>query len=286
MRSPWVLLSISRIGLLSLSLILVACAGKGSGLDAGGRPLGSGGGGGGAITADFSSIQENVFTPICTVCHAGGSAPQGLRLDSANSFNLLVNVPSTESPSILRIKPGDPDNSYLIQKIEGHASVGAQMPLGGPPLAADVIAAIRQWVSDGAQPAVASAAPAVFKILSTAPAAQDLLDESPPQVMIAFNQELDATRIDPGALRLERIGAAGADAPAEPVDAQLSLPAPNPHALLLTPRQSLPAGHYRVLLRTAPGLGLADINASSLMLDTPAKGDESVILKFDIQVQP
>jgi hypothetical protein len=28
------------------------------------------------------------------------------------------------------VKPGDPDNSYLVQKIEGRASVGGRMPLG------------------------------------------------------------------------------------------------------------------------------------------------------------
>jgi len=60
--------------------------------------------------------------PICSVCHIGGAAPEGLRLDAADSFNLLVGVPSTEVPSLLRVKPGDPDNSYIIQKLEGHAA--------------------------------------------------------------------------------------------------------------------------------------------------------------------
>ena len=112
------------------------CAGNGAGLDEGGRPLPPGGGSGGPLTADFASIQEHVFTPICTACHAGGGAPQGLRLDATNSYALLVGVPSTEVPSILRVKPGDPDHSYLVQKLEGHAAVGAQMPFGGPPLSA------------------------------------------------------------------------------------------------------------------------------------------------------
>ncbi len=37
---------------------------------------GSGNGGGG-LTADFQSIQDNVFTPICTKCHQGAGAPEG-----------------------------------------------------------------------------------------------------------------------------------------------------------------------------------------------------------------
>lgn len=269
-------------GMAAISLSLGACAGKGTGLDGNGRPLGSGGGTGGAITADFQSIQDNVFTPICTVCHAGAGAPQGLRLDAANSFNLLVNVPSTESPSTLRIKPGDPDNSYLVQKIEGHASVGAQMPLGGPPLAADAIAAIRQWVTDGAQPAAAQAAPAVFKLTSTVPAGDDWLIDPPPQVMLAFTQEVDVTRVDVDSLRLERVTTAAAAEAIERVLTKLSFPAPNPRALLLTPLLPLQPGHYRVLARTAPGAELADIGARLLSVTSSADGDAAVILEFDV----
>jgi hypothetical protein len=65
-------------------------------------------------------------------------------------FDQLVGVPSVEEPSILRVAIGDPDNSYIIQKLEGHAASGAQMPFGGPPLPAATIAVIRQWISAGA----------------------------------------------------------------------------------------------------------------------------------------
>src|SRR5512143_1652333 len=96
------------IALLTMSAAwLGACAGSGEGLDASGRPLDSGDPGTQPLTADFDSIQAHVFTPICTTCHAGGAAPQGLRLDAGSSFDLLVGVPSTEQPSTLRVKPGD-----------------------------------------------------------------------------------------------------------------------------------------------------------------------------------
>jgi hypothetical protein len=263
-----------------LALTLSGCAGKGTGLDSNGRPKSPGGSGG--ITADFASIQDHVFTPICTVCHAGGGAPQGLRLDSANSYNLLVNVASNEVPSLLRIKPGDPDSSYLVQKIEGHASVGGQMPLGGPPLSAEQIAAIRQWVTDGAQPAAAAAvAPASLKISSTAPATDDLMEAPPPQVMVGFNADLDATRIDAASLRLERIDDSGR---VQPVAASLKLT--NPRALALTPAAALPPGRYRVWVRTAPGLQLADLNARALVLDGAAGREEVMISSFDVVEQP
>lgn len=132
-------------------LMLASCGGgSGEGLDSNGRPLAPGGGDGGALTARFQSIQSHVFTPVCTACHAGGAAPQGLRLDAANSYALLVGVTSNEVPTLKRVAPGRPDDSYLIQKLEGHAAVGARMPLGGPYLDAPTIALIRQWIADGA----------------------------------------------------------------------------------------------------------------------------------------
>ena len=55
-------------------------------------------------------------------------------------------------PELNRVEPGDPDNSYLVQKLEGTAAAGAQMPFGGPPLDEALIGDIRQWISDGANP--------------------------------------------------------------------------------------------------------------------------------------
>jgi hypothetical protein len=132
--------------------MLGACGGSGEGLDSNGRPIESGGASAQPLTADFQSIQDHVFTPICSVCHSGAGAPQGLRLDAANSYSLLVGVPSTEVPSVQRVAPGNPDNSYVIQKLEGHASVGARMPFGGPYLDSATIAVIRQWITGGAKP--------------------------------------------------------------------------------------------------------------------------------------
>lgn len=146
------------VAYLAVATIAGCGSGSGEGLDSNGRPIGSGGAGGGPLTPEFASIQEHVFTPICTVCHAGAGAPQGLRLDAANSYGLLVGVASTEVGSILRVAPGNPDNSYLIQKLEGHASVGARMPLGGPYLDSATIAVIRQWITDGAPRSAAVAA--------------------------------------------------------------------------------------------------------------------------------
>jgi hypothetical protein len=109
----------------------------------------------GGIQPTLQSIQTNVFTPICAVpgCHVGAGAQQGLMLDSVNnSFLDLVGVNSSELPSLLRVDPGNPDNSYLVQKVEGAPNIsGLQMPLNQPPLSTDQIDAIRQWILNGAE---------------------------------------------------------------------------------------------------------------------------------------
>ena len=64
------------------------------------------------------------------------------------SYAQLVGVASSQNPGILRVAANDPDNSYLIQKLEGAA--GARMPLGAAPLDPEVIAAIRLWIANGA----------------------------------------------------------------------------------------------------------------------------------------
>ena len=55
-------------------------------------------------------------------------------------------------PALQRVNPGSRDNSYLIRKLEGSATVGARMPLGGPFLDDATIAVIRQWIAAGAPP--------------------------------------------------------------------------------------------------------------------------------------
>src|SRR6266436_8053905 len=109
----------SRTLIASLAAAVVAgcAAGNGAGLDQNGQPIGSTGGTP-PLTADFTSIQDNVFTPICTRCHIGAGAPQGLQLDADHSYALLVGVASAEQPAVLRVAPGDPDSSYIIRKLQ------------------------------------------------------------------------------------------------------------------------------------------------------------------------
>lgn len=265
--------------------LLQACAGNGQGLDANGRPIGENGSSGSVpMSADLSAIEANVFTPICSKCHIGGGAPEGLRLDSADAYNLLVGVPSTEVPSILRVKPGDPDNSYIIQKLEGHAQVGAQMPLGGPYLSSTTIGFIRQWISNGAPPASSSAtgaaaAPA-FAIRAMVPDASEPVSESPPQVSIAFSRELDVNQLPLLSARIEPVDGGTS------VAARVSVAVGNPRVLLITPLSKLPVGTYRVLLASPLTPAVSDLSGHSLRLGKPIGNGESELLQFAVEVLP
>lgn len=285
MKSATRLALAAKVSALCVAL-LAGCAGNGSGLDANGRPLSSPGSGNLPLTADYASIQQNVFTPICTVCHVGGGAPEGLRLDASNAYLLLVGIPSTEVPAILRVKTGDPDNSYIIQKLEGHAAVGAQMPLGGPPLSAATIAIIRQWITNGAPRSAAAAAASSLHVTAVAPAMGEVLAESPPQVAVGFNGELDATRVDPGSLRLERLGERDGATVIDAVPARLMMPAANVNSLILTPVNRLPAGRYRVVMRGDPGLELADLQSHPLQDGARTEAGDLLITRFDVAAQP
>ncbi len=160
-----------------------------------------------AFDATFSEIQANVFGTTCATsgCHRGAGAPQGLMLDAINSFASLVGVPSSEVPSVLRVAPGDPDESYLIQKLEGSAAVGEQMPLGQPPLDQDIIDIIRQWISDGAlDDRQGSTDP--IRVVSLAPLPDSALNAAPDRIVAMFDRELDASTVNANTFILEASG--------------------------------------------------------------------------------
>ena len=160
------------------------------------------------LAANLASIQANVFDPNCIVCHAGAAAPQGLRLDVANSFASLVGVPSREVGSLLRVAPGNPEQSYLVQKLEGNAQEGEQMPFGGPPLPQATIDFVRQWITDGALPetAIPSGPPVVVAV---SPEHGSLVGALPAQILVSFDQEIDASTINASTVLVSRSGGDG-----------------------------------------------------------------------------
>ncbi|MGI9223506.1 MAG: Ig-like domain-containing protein, partial [Woeseiaceae bacterium] len=132
---------------------------------------------------------------------------QGLRLDASTSYALLVGVASTEDGTVLRVAPGDPDNSYLIQKLEGTASVGGQMPLGGTPLSQGTIDIIRQWITDGAiDDRLQSSDPVRVTSLTPVPGSDDA---APDEIVATFDRELDVSTVNANTFLLEGSGGDG-----------------------------------------------------------------------------
>jgi hypothetical protein len=197
----WQIRPAVRASLCSIlaALALGACSGgDGTGLDI--PP---------PLEPSFSSIQANVFTPSCATagCHQGASAPQGLRLEEALSYAMLVNVVSSEDPNVLRVAPGNPGASYLVQKIEGSASVGAQMPLNAVPLPQVTIDVIRQWITDGAlDDRTASRDPIRVTSLTPEPGSEG---PAPGEIVATFDRELDVSTVNANTFLLEASGGDG-----------------------------------------------------------------------------
>jgi methionine-rich copper-binding protein CopC len=239
---------------------LAGCVGSGSGLDANGNPIAADSSSPTTLTADFQSIQDNVFTPICTRCHSGANAPEGLQLDQAHSYALLVGVPSAEVPETLRVKPGDPADSYLIQKLQGSSGiVGAQMPFGGPYLPQATINIIQQWITNGA-PAAGSQTDAPLVVTATTPVDRSEVDSSVATIAIGFSRQPENSLLN-GALRLQQLSAPG-DIPLVVTQAL-----GNPSTVLLTPLVPLGPGVYQITVHGGEGNALTSVDGAVLAAD-------------------
>ncbi len=266
-----------RLSSLALAALLAACGGGGGGDGYSGGGTSTGGGtttGGGAtggipnLEATFASIQANVFTPICTACHIGATAPQGLQLDASSSYALLVGVASTELPSVLRVAPGNPGASYLIQKLEGTASVGARMPLNGTPLAQSDINIIRQWITDGAQGPPAPPANNPIRVTSLSPVPESSATALPSSVTAVFDRELNAATVTTATFLVDRSGGDGSFAEGNEVAitaASVAVPAANPSSAVfdLTGVASV-EDTYRVRLIGAGAANILDLGGNAL----------------------
>jgi len=154
MRTPGAL----AIAVLAIGGTLTGCAG------------GGGGGGGGAPpmrpcttttppSVSFSMDIQPIFNRSCALpsCHIPPVPAQGQDLSPGVAYGQLVNVSSTEQPRLKRVKPGDPNASYLVRKIQGGPNIsGVLMPNGCPGVPAagaqcltpDEIMAIVQWITE------------------------------------------------------------------------------------------------------------------------------------------
>jgi len=105
----------------------------------------------------FAEIQSTIFSPTCAVqfCHDAQSATGNLVLEDGIAYSQLVgvapDVASARDDGLLRVDPGNPDNSFLMVKLLGPPlGQGSRMPLALPPLTTEQLVLIRDWILEGA----------------------------------------------------------------------------------------------------------------------------------------
>jgi hypothetical protein len=102
----------------------------------------------------FKKDVQPVVNKECLDCHSAEKHKGKLDLSEANAYKNLVNAPSDELPAMMRVKPGDPDNSYLWLKLEHKTKEGSGMPkglFGAKSLPQDQKDVIRNWIAQGAK---------------------------------------------------------------------------------------------------------------------------------------
>lgn len=108
-----------------------------------------------SITSQIFVAGDSTGRRACSGCHTDvGRAPAaGVNLkDAATAFAALVGRPSTRKAGATFVVAGDPDSSYLVQKLEGRSDiVGVRMPLGGPFVTEGQMRVIRRWIQAGAK---------------------------------------------------------------------------------------------------------------------------------------
>ena len=150
MRAP----GAARVVLAVLACLSIGCAGEGGGEGGGGpKPPECTS----QVPGDPISYQANIAPLLARSCGLAGChlpplVNAGLDLTPAKAYNQMVGVNSQQVPRLKRIKPGDPDNSYLIHKLEGRSDIiGVRMPRGnGPYLTDGQILVIKRWIANGA----------------------------------------------------------------------------------------------------------------------------------------
>lgn len=116
-----------------------------------------------AIPATFTQLRTTMLQGcgsagggILRGCHQLAQAAGELSLRDADAFASLVNKTAVQAPSKIRVRPGDPEASFLWQKLNNTQGVreGNPMPQGEgirwqrPPAAQMDL--LRCWIAEGA----------------------------------------------------------------------------------------------------------------------------------------
>lgn len=145
---------LAAAALLAASLLLVGCPSDGTdGVDGdGGSTTCETGATGGAATVSFAAdVQPILSSAGCLTagCHGGTINSSNFRLATYES--MFEPGDEAQELGLCPIVPGDPDSSYLVEKISPGPRQGARMPLLRAPLTDEQIETIATWIREGAQ---------------------------------------------------------------------------------------------------------------------------------------
>lgn len=100
----------------------------------------------------FTEVKGELV-PSCGIsaCHDPGTAESNLVFSDDMSASALVDVASEDAPGETLVIAGDPDNSYLVKKLEGADDIAGDPmppPFGG--MSDEQIQMVRDWIAAGA----------------------------------------------------------------------------------------------------------------------------------------
>ena len=142
------------LGALVFAGVCVACSGGSDGSSVGASQTGA------SSAVSYSDVYTEVLS-TCTDHHSGANAAGNLDLSSASvAFTNLVGV-AAQGPAcgasalggakpLLRVDPGNADESLLYQKLAGTQTCGASMPDLEPALPASQVDLVKTWINAGA----------------------------------------------------------------------------------------------------------------------------------------
>jgi hypothetical protein len=119
------------------------------------------------VTSTFDQIQQTIFTPVScarSTCHNTAQEPHNMSLAPDEAYGYLVGVSPTnlvaQNAGKLRVDPGNPANSFILDKLHGTLlpGEGDPMPLQLKRLPDNAIRLIEEWITAGA-PATGFVAP-------------------------------------------------------------------------------------------------------------------------------
>lgn len=106
----------------------------------------------GSASVSFGASVQPIFTANCATngCHRTPAPKERLNLMAGVAYDQIVDVAAEQCTARMRVAPGDPSESYLLDKLLGvDLCFGSMMPKSGSVSTAD-IETISNWICAGA----------------------------------------------------------------------------------------------------------------------------------------